>query len=132
MPLLPAWVTEKAALTRPVLQRYINGLGWLRVPVLAFVIYLIAASQVNLIIETGRMLWSVSIVFVLYLLAAASVGKLLSEVFRVRGPPGRTLVFSFGTRNSFVVLPLAIALPEVWAVSWLLSFPSRWLNCSGW
>lgn len=86
-------------------------------PVLAVVIYLIAASQVNLVIETGRMLWSVSIVFVLYLFAAAAVGKLLSEVFHIGGAPGRTLVFSFGTRNSFVVLPLAIALPEAWAAA---------------
>ncbi|QCF28100.1 arsenic resistance protein [Hydrocarboniclastica marina] len=117
VPLLLAWVTEKAADTRPVLQRYLNGLGWLPVPVLAVVIYLIAASQVNLVIETGRMLWSVSIVFVLYLFAAAAVGKLLSEVFHIGGAPGRTLVFSFGTRNSFVVLPLAIALPEAWAAA---------------
>jgi ACR3 family arsenite efflux pump ArsB len=27
------------------------------------------------------------------------------------------LIFSFGTRNSFVVLPLAIALPEVWVAA---------------
>ncbi|MEP3165213.1 MAG: arsenic resistance protein, partial [Marinobacter sp.] len=50
-----------------------------------------------------------------YLLAAALVGKLLSNAFRLPGARGRTLTFSFGTRNSFVVLPFALALPDLWA-----------------
>ena len=46
--------------------------------------------------------------------AAAIIGKVLSGLFRLTPTVGRTLVFSLGTRNSFVMLPLALSLPEVW------------------
>ena len=30
---------------------------------------------------------------------------------------GRTVIFSLGTRNSFMVLPLALSIPEAWATA---------------
>lgn len=114
-PLLLAWLTEKAAETKPALTRYIRALGWLPVPVLALVLFLIAAAQITLVLESGRMLPLLLLIFSVYLAAAALVGKLLSKAFDLPGSRGRTLAFSFGTRNSFVVLPFAIALPDLWA-----------------
>ncbi|MYL23375.1 arsenic resistance protein [Halomonas alkaliantarctica] len=116
-PLLLAWFTEKVALRRSAFQRWVSVMGWLPVPLLAAVVFLIAASQVHLIMATRESLWPVVPIFVLYLLTAALVGKSLSTLFRLPAPSGRTLVFSLGTRNSFVVLPLAIALPELWAAT---------------
>ncbi|KPQ21368.1 arsenic resistance protein [Halomonas sp. HL-93] len=116
-PLLLAWLTEKGAERSVLLQRSVNVMGWLPVPLLAAVVFLIAASQVHLIVETHETLWQVAAIFVLYLLAAALVGKILHTLFRLPIASGRTLVFSFGTRNSFVVLPLAIALPDIWAAA---------------
>lgn len=49
--------------------------------------------------------------FVFYLLLAALIAKGLSRLLRLPLDQGRTLAFSFGTRNSFVVLPFALALP---------------------
>lgn len=117
VPLVLAWVTEIAAKERRSLRRSVAGLGWLPVPLLAIVVFLIAASQISLVVETGRILWAVLTVFVLYLLAAAVVGKLLSRAFGLTSPAGRTLVFSLSTRNSFVILPLALALPEPWGAA---------------
>jgi len=54
---------------------------------------------------------------VLYLMVAAALGKLLSQVFRLPAATGRTLTFSLGTRNSFVMLPLALSLPEAWSAA---------------
>lgn len=114
-PLLLAWLTEKAGEKIPGLTGYIQVLGWLPVPALALVVFLIAASQITLVLETGRMLPQLLLIFSGYLIAAALVGKLLSNAFRLPGARGRTLAFSFGTRNSFVVLPFALALPDLWA-----------------
>ncbi|MDL0430986.1 arsenic resistance protein [Marinobacter sp. TBZ242] len=114
-PLVLAWLTEKAVESRPALTGYTRSLGWLPVPALALVVFLIAASQITLVLEIGRLLPVLLLIFATYLLAAALVGKLLSRAFQLSAAPGRTLAFSLGTRNSFVVLPFAIALPDLWA-----------------
>lgn len=51
-------------------------------------------------------------VFVAFLVAAVLTAKLLAITFSLPGEQGRTLAFGLGTRNSFVVLPLALALPQ--------------------
>lgn len=114
-PLLLAWLTEKTVENTPALAGFTRSLGWLPVPALSLVVFLIAASQITLVLETGRMLPELLLIFSGYLLAAALVGVLLSKTFRLPGARGRTLAFSFGTRNSFVVLPFALALPDLWA-----------------
>lgn len=113
-PLILAWLTERMALRHQQAQTLVSWLGWLPVPLLALVVFLIAGSQVSLVIDNGSLLWSALLVFVLYLVAAAIIGKVLSGLFRLTPTAGRTLVFSLGTRNSFVMLPLALSLPEVW------------------
>lgn len=35
---------------------------------------------------------------------------------------GRTLTFSLATRNSFVMLPLVLSLPEVWRAAVVIVF----------
>jgi len=115
IPLILAWLTESAADKRPSLARLVHGLAWLPIPLLALVVFLIAASQVQLVIETSKKLWTLLPVFVLYLLAAAVVGKFLGRWFGLAAGQARTLVFSLGTRNSFVILPLALSLPEAWS-----------------
>ncbi|OAZ89363.1 arsenic resistance protein [Halomonas sp. G11] len=116
-PLLLAWLTEKGAAQSAALKRGVEVMGWLPVPLLATVVFLIAASQVHVIIGSQEVLWRIAVIFVLYLLAAALVSKTLHTLFRLPAAAGRTLVFSLGTRNSFVVLPLAIALPDIWAAA---------------
>jgi ACR3 family arsenite efflux pump ArsB len=113
-PLILAWLTERLTEKHQRAQTLVNWLGWLPVPLLALVVFLIAGSQVSLVIDNGALLWSALVVFVLYLVAAAVIGKGLSELFGFTSTIGRTLTFSFGTRNSFVMLPLALSLPEPW------------------
>jgi len=116
-PLLLAWLTEQLADRHPPVQRLVDRFGWLPVPLLAWVVFLIAGSQINLVIENSSLLWWVLMVFVLYLPVAALAGKCLGRVFRLTPPTGRTLIFSLGTRNSFVMLPLALSLPDAWSVA---------------
>ena len=56
-------------------------------------------------------------VFVAFLVLAAVVAKVLAVVWRLPTAQGRTLAFSFGTRNSFVILPWVLALPAGWELA---------------
>lgn len=56
-------------------------------------------------------------VFVAFLLAGALTAKALAVSFSLPPRQARTLAFGLGTRNSFVVLPLALALPEGFEVA---------------
>ncbi|MDI5921068.1 arsenic resistance protein [Halomonas sp. LR5S13] len=111
-PLLMAWVTERLAARHRQARRLIHGLGVLPVPLLALLVLVIAASQISSVIELSDVLLQVLAVFAAYLLFAACLGKLLGQLFRVEVFQARTLAFSFGTRNSFVMLPLALTLPD--------------------
>lgn len=113
-PLALAWVTERLAERSLNARRLVHGLGMLPVPLLALVVFVIAASQVTTVVGLTGVLMQVLLIFVAYLVFAAFLGKALGRLFRLPTPAARTLTFSFGTRNSFVVLPIALTLPEAW------------------
>ena len=113
-PLALAWVTERLAERHLNARRWVHGLGMLPVPLLALVIFVIAASQMTTITGLTGVLLQVLPIFVAYLIFAALLGRTLGSLFRLPVPSARTLTFSFGTRNSFVVLPIALTLPKAW------------------
>ncbi len=114
VPLVLSLLTQKWAECSAGASRFINVMGLMPVPLLTAVLFLISMTQVSQISATGRIVWILMILFPAYLLAAALVGQGLSRLFRLPLETGRTVIFSLGTRNSFVVLPLALSLPEVW------------------
>lgn len=117
LPLVAAWLTERWAERSPRRGRLVTRLASLPVPLLAAVVLLIAASQVQAVLGALPLLGQLTGVFVAYLLLAAALGVALGRAFVLPVGATRTLVFSFGTRNSFVVLPLALALPDTWAAA---------------
>lgn len=114
LPLLAAFATERWAERRPGAARLVAGLGWFPVPLLALVVFLIAGSQIQAVTAALPLLGQVAGVFVGFLLLAAVAGLWLARAFRLPFASGRALVFSLGTRNSFVVLPLSLALAPQW------------------
>lgn len=74
-------------------------------------VFLIAGAQVGAVVGALGELRVVLPLFVVFLAAAALLAKALARWFDLPTPQGRTLAFSIGTRNSFVVLPLALTLP---------------------
>ncbi len=111
LPLLAAWLTERWVERAPHRGAWVGRLAWLPVPLLAAVVFLIAASQVQAVLGALPILGQLTGVFLAYLLLAAVIGMALGRAFALPVAATRTLVFSLGTRNSFVVLPLALALP---------------------
>lgn len=111
LPLLLAFVTEKWAERKPLRQRVLETLGWFPVPLLAVVVFSIAAAQVSLVMGSLGLLWPLLLIFVAFLMIAGLLSRVLSRLFRLPVAQGRVLAFSLGSRNSFVVLPLALTLP---------------------
>lgn len=114
LPLLLAGGTQMLADRRPVIQRAADHMVWLPAPCLALVLFLIALSEAPAVMDVLGRLERVALAFVLYLALAAAIGIRTARLFRLRIEAGRTLIFSLGTRNSFVVLPFALALPPGW------------------
>ncbi len=111
VPLMAATLTERWVEARPERVVWRERLGWWPVPLLAMVVLLVAGAQVSAVRDAGPMLLKVLPVFVGFLLVAALLARLLTRALRLPMDIGRTLAFSLGTRNSFVVLPFALALP---------------------
>lgn len=114
LPLVLAWLTGHIAQRHPIAKRAVQYLGLLPVPLLALVVFIIAASQINTVIGLSSVLLQVVFIFIGFLTFAALLGKGLGRLFRLPIASARTLVFSFGTRNSFVMLPIALSLPNAW------------------
>lgn len=114
VPLLLAWLTEYAAQRYQTIERTVSNLGLLPVPLLALVVFIIAASQVSTVLGLTQVLAQVVLIFIGFLIFAAMLGKGLGTLFKLPTASARTLAFSFGTRNSFVMLPIALTLPSAW------------------
>ncbi|MDO5624056.1 MAG: arsenic resistance protein [Pseudomonadota bacterium] len=106
------WIEARAA--RAVVR---ERLAWWPVPLLALVVFMIAGAQVQAMWGAAGLLPLIVPLCVVFLLAAALIAKALARLMRLPAEQGRTLAFSLGTRNSFVVLPFALALPTGWEVA---------------
>ncbi len=115
VPLAAAWATERGAERLVVLRRVLAGLAPLSVPLVATVVFLIAASQASTVAASVEVLGRLAVVFVVFLVAALAAGRAVGSIVGLGSGATRALVFSAGTRNSFVVLPLALALGETWS-----------------
>ena len=80
-------------------------------------VFLIAASQVDAVRDALPVLAQVAGVYVAYLVAAALLGAATGRAAGLPTSGRRTVIFSLGTRNSFVVLPLVLALGPEWNVA---------------
>lgn len=117
VPLVAAAITERWVEARPERHVLRDGWAWAPVPLLAGVVFLIAAAQVETVRGSLEVLPVVVPVFIAFLAAAAVTAKLLAVALSLPSEQARTLAFGLGTRNSFVVLPLALALPEGFKLS---------------
>ncbi|GAA1583418.1 arsenic resistance protein [Actinoplanes couchii] len=109
IPLALAWLTQAwARRHRPGVV--VSGVATAAmVPLMAVTLFTVVASQVPDL--RAGVLGAVPF-FVTFLVVMAFAGAGVARVFRLDVPAGRAIVFSGATRNSLVVLPLALALPD--------------------
>ena len=85
---------------------------WLPVPAMALVLLVVIASQIAMVQDDFEQLLPVIPVYLGFLLPAPLLGRLAARLFRLPASEARAVTFSAATRNSLVVLPLALALPD--------------------
>ncbi|MBB1030907.1 arsenic resistance protein, partial [Dietzia sp. SLG310A2-38A2] len=112
VPLLAAALTEKWVGARPARHVVRDRWAWAPIPLLAVVVFLVAAAQVETVLGALDVLPVVVPVFVAFLLAAVLTAKVLAVSLSLPAAQSRTLACGFATRNSFIVLPFALSLPQ--------------------
>ena len=117
IPLALAWTLQAWAARRPAGQKVSDAATTAMVPLMAATLLVVVASQVPKIGDSLADVASVIPFYVVFLLVMAFAGKAVARVFRLETPAGRAIVFTGATRNSLVVLPLALALPDDLAVA---------------
>lgn len=111
IPLTLAWLTQAWAARATVGRTVSAGASASMVPLMAAVLCIVVASQIPKLDDNLTDVASVIPFYVAFLVIMAFAGKFLARLFRLDVPAGRAIVFSGATRNSLVVLPLALALP---------------------
>ncbi|MFI2670445.1 arsenic resistance protein [Streptomyces albidoflavus] len=117
IPLALAWTVQAWAARRPAGRRTAEAAGTAMVPLMAATLLTVVASQVP---KIGGSLGEVAAVvpfYAAFLVVMAFAGRAVARLFRLAAPAARAVVFSGATRNSLVVLPLALALPDRFAVA---------------
>jgi arsenite transporter len=120
IPLLAACIAQKYGESNQKRRSAFKVITWFPVPLLAVVILLIAASQVTTVLDAGRFLRQPIVVYIVFLCVTLVLARSLSKAFKLSIKHSRALAFSFSSRNSFVVLPLALALPASFELASIL------------
>lgn len=112
VPMVLAVLTTYLSRRSRAVSAWSQAWAWLPVPAMALVLMLVIASQITTLVRDIGLLAPVIPVYIGFLLLAPLVGALAARLLRLPAPTARAVTFSAATRNSLVVLPLALALPE--------------------
>ncbi|MDP2709873.1 MAG: hypothetical protein Q8O56_01520 [Solirubrobacteraceae bacterium] len=117
LPLALAWATQAWASRSAAGARLKATVDLTPVALMALTLLVVVASQVPRVQDDFRDIAGVVPIYVAFLVIMAFVGRLLARAARLDVPAGRALVFTGATRNSLVVLPLALALGDAYALT---------------
>lgn len=110
-PLLLAGVLQLLASKAKPAEAAVGLLGVLPVPATALVLFVVICAVVpQLGLAIGSVL-RVAPIYVAFAVIAPIAGWLVAQAFSLPVDQGRAVAFSTATRNSLVILPLALAVP---------------------
>ncbi|MCP1466715.1 arsenic resistance protein [Pseudomonas sp. S3E17] len=112
LPMVLAVITASLARRSALINAWNNAWAWLPVPAMAGVLFVVIGSQITSVVRDISLLLSVIPVYIGFLVLAPLMGALASRLFALPAVTARAVTFSASTRNSLVVLPLALALPD--------------------
>lgn len=114
VPLIGAWLLQWLGGRLKAIQTSLTYTAWLPVPLMALVLFVVIAVQVPKMLMDVALVWMVVPVYVVYHFVAPIIGRYIARCFKLNKRDTRTMMFSTGTRNALVILPLALALPGSW------------------
>ena len=112
VPLLLAVLTSASARRHRWVAAWNDAWAWMPVPAMALVLVAVIGSQIAVVMRDFERLLPVIPVYLCFMLLAPLLGLLAARLLRLPVAEARSVTFSAATRNSLVVLPLALALPE--------------------
>ncbi|MDT0125181.1 arsenic resistance protein [Paenibacillus sp. RRE4] len=115
VPLLLAVMTQVLCKKGVRPQRFLHATAWLPVPMMAIALVVVVASQIGKVYNDLDSIVSVIPIYVAFLIIMPFISRFIAKLFRLDTGAGRALIFSAATRNSLVVLPLALSLSPEWA-----------------
>lgn len=111
LPLVLAILCQLWARQSPAGEQITASLGLLPVPATALVLFVVIAAVVPQLGAATPSALHVLPLYVAFAVIAPITGWLVARVAGLDAAGGRAVAFSAGTRNSLVVLPLAMAVP---------------------
>lgn len=113
LPLLLAVVLQLFSKTnRSRAQQILDVSAWIPVPLMALTLFVIVSSQISKLSDYGDIIIKVVPIYIAFMIIMPFISRLIVQRFGLDIATGRAVIFSAGTRNSLVVLPLALALPD--------------------
>jgi ACR3 family arsenite efflux pump ArsB len=111
LPLTLAWLTEMWAVRSDTGRRWQETIGWFPVPMMGVTLLVVIASQLPRVEDSIGQIAAVVPVYVAFLIVMPLLARLAAGAYQMGLGEARALVFTSVTRNSLVILPLALALP---------------------
>ncbi|MEP9394251.1 bile acid:sodium symporter [Gordonia sp. VNQ95] len=111
IPLAAAWLTQWWASAHRSGRRFSSGASALMVPLMMVVLAVVVACQIPAVRDGLGAVAEVIPFYVAFIVVMTLVGVGVGKWFGFGVPARRAVVFTGVTRNSLVVLPLALALP---------------------
>ena len=111
LPLIVAVLIQLLAKKSKAGHQVIELSAWLPVPFMAATLFVIIASQMEKITMDSDLIWKAVPIYIAFMVIMPLIARWIGQLYKLEIGVKRALVFSGGTRNSLVVLPLALALP---------------------
>jgi ACR3 family arsenite transporter len=112
LPLTLAWLTEVGAERSETGKRWKDAMEWLPAPMMSVTLFVVIASQLPRVESSIGQIAVVVPVYIAFLIVMPLLGRLAANLLQMDAGESRALVFTSVTRNSLVILPLALALPS--------------------
>ncbi len=112
VPLLLSAIVQFWARKRSAGEIVLSSLSLLPVPVTAIVLFIIIATTLPEIGNALQQSLSVVPLYVAFAIISPTLGWIIARMFKLNSEKGRAISFSAGTRNSLVILPIALSIPN--------------------
>ncbi|MHC9043728.1 arsenic resistance protein [Microbacterium saperdae] len=117
LPLAAAALVQVLARRYSLVRTIESGLLAATVPLMSATLLIVVASQVRAVGAQLGALTRVAPIYLAFAVILVVLGILVARIARLDAASSRALTFSGVTRNSLVVLPLALALPSALALA---------------
>lgn len=97
--------------------RWKAAMSWLPVPLTGLTLLVVVASQTTHMVGFLQQIGQVIPVYASFVVVMPLIAHFVARRFALSVGASRALAFSSTTRNSLVVLPLALSLPNPWAIT---------------